>query len=247
MVFHGAGDGFVYGFDAVPLAGRAGKPGVLKEVWRFDCNPHERKFRNGRKLRYGIRGRRQSGMRADDVRGGDGPSEVIATPVFYRNRVYASVGQDTRHGMGKGCLSSMDATGSGDVTKTGVLWRYPDLDRSFSTVSIADGLLYVADYTGIVHCLDADTGRLIWKHDTGQRVWGSTLVADGKVYLGTERGRLWIFAAGREKKVINIIDLHAPVCTTPVVANGVLYVASHKYLYAVQAPQKKGKTHEPNR
>jgi outer membrane protein assembly factor BamB len=113
------------------------------------------------------------------------------------------------------------------------IWCYKGLDRTLSTVSIADGLLYVADVAGRLHCLDADTGRCVWIHETKAKIWGSTLVADGKVYLPTEK-HLWVLAAGREKRVLNQISLGAPVWATPIAANGVLYVASTRYLWAIR-------------
>jgi outer membrane protein assembly factor BamB len=60
-------------------------------------------------------------------------------------------------------------------------------------------------------------------------------VADGKVYLGTEKGDLWVLAAGKECKVLSRIRMGCPVYATPIVADGVLYIASQKRLYAVQA------------
>jgi hypothetical protein len=59
------------------------------------------------------------------------------------------------------------------------------------------------------------------------------LAADGRIYLPTEK-HLWVLAAGKEKKVLDQISLGAPVWATPVAANGVLYVASKQYLWAVQ-------------
>ena len=221
LVFYGGGDGFCYAFDAEPVPGKDGAPGTLRKVWWFDCNPPGHKVRDGQPIPYKTKG--------------DGPSEIIATPVFYNSRVYVTVGQDPGHGTGKGCLSCIDATGTGDVSRSGSLWTYTDMDRSLSTVSIADGLLYVADYAGILHCLDADSGRCYWKHDTDSHVWASTLAADGKIYLGTEKGDLWVLAAGKECKVLTRIRMGCPVYTTPIVANGVLYVTSQKHLYAVQA------------
>jgi outer membrane protein assembly factor BamB len=191
---------------------------VLKTVWSCDCNPADYRMADGKVVPY--RNRR-------------GPSEVIATPVFYNNRVYVSVGQDPLHGSGAGCLTCMDATKTGDITDSGVVWRYRDIDRTLSTVSIADGLLYIADYGGTLHCLDLETGKLVWKHDTESFLWASTLVADGKVYLGDKAGNLWIFAAGREKKIINKIKLGSAIYQTPVVANGVLYICCDSRLYAL--------------
>jgi outer membrane protein assembly factor BamB len=134
-------------------------------------------------------------------------------------------------------LACIDAARTGDVTKTGELWRYDKLDRSLSTVSIADGLLYIADVAGQLHCLDAETGECYWVHQTNAQVWGSTLVADGRVYLGTQKS-FWVFKAGKEKKVLHEIPLGAPVYNTPIAANGVLYVASQRYLWAVAATDK---------
>ena len=164
-----------------------------------------------------------------------GPSEIIATPVFYHDRVYVATGQDPQHGRGRGILVCIDATKTGDVTRIGKVWTYEQIGHSLSTVSIADGLLYVAETFGKLHCLDAETGKPCWVYETGAESWGSTLVADGKVYLGTKKG-LFVFRAGRTVKLLSQIPVGSPIHCTPVVANGTLYVATHKYLWAVQAP-----------
>ena len=145
----------------------------------------------------------------------NGPSEVIGTPVCYENRVYVTIGQDPLHGSGVGCVTCIDATKTGDISKSGKIWEFRDIDRSLSTVSIADGLLYVGDFTGNVHCLDLDTGKQIWKQETQAYMWANTFVADGKVYFGDTTGMFWIMAAGREKKVINKIMLDSPIHQTP--------------------------------
>ena len=154
------------------------------------------------------------------------------TPVFFEDRVYVTIGQDSRHGPGKGALTAIDATREGDVSATGLLWRYQGINRSFSTPSIAGGLLFVADYPGNIHCLDARTGQVHWVHRTGGTTMGSTLVADGKVYFGNDKGKLVVMAASKEERVISEVDLRSPIDCTPVVAGGVLYIAAHNWLYA---------------
>jgi outer membrane protein assembly factor BamB len=217
LVLFGGGDGFCYAFEPAPVKNEDGE-NILKEVWRFDCNPPEYKERDGRPIRY-----------VDPA----GPSEIISTPVFYNNRVYVATGQDPEHGDGVAALSCIDATKTGDISRTGLVWQYKGVGRTISTVSIADGLVYLADYAGKVHCLDADTGKLHWVHDTRAHIWGSTLVADGKVYVGAEDGTLWILAAGKEKKVLRQVDFGAPIYSSPIVANGVLYIGTQTHLYAI--------------
>jgi len=63
-------------------------------------------------------------------------------------------------------------------------------------------------------------------------MWGSTLVADGKVYAGDEDGDLTVLAASKEKKVLSEVNLGAPVYSTPIVANGVVYISSNTHLFA---------------
>jgi outer membrane protein assembly factor BamB len=92
----------------------------------------------------------------------------------------------------------------------------------------------VADFSGFVHCLDAETGRPYWVHDTLSHIWGSTLVADGKVYFGTEDGDVVILQAGKQLKLIKKIDMRSPVYSSPVVANGTLYVSTPTHLYAIK-------------
>jgi outer membrane protein assembly factor BamB len=228
MVLFGAGDGLCYAFAAVAAPDACG---ALTKVWSFDCNPPQYRFKDGKPVNYWNGDvRRHAGNANDGLY--LGPSEIIGTPVFVNNRVYVAVGQDPRHGRGKGILHCIDATRAGNISQTGSLWSYDKLDRTLSTTSVANGLVIIADVTGAVHCLDAETGRCYWVHPTNAETWGSTLVADGKVYLGTQKS-FWVLGANKELKVLHEIRLGAPVWCTPIAANGVLYVASEKYLWAV--------------
>jgi outer membrane protein assembly factor BamB len=162
-----------------------------------------------------------------------GESEIIGTPVFYHNRIYVAIGRDPEHGRGRDALHCIDATQTGDITQTGRVWTYQGLDRTLSTVSIADGLLYLCDVAGRLHCVDAETGQCHWVHESNSAVWGSTLVADGKVYMPTPKG-LIVLAAGRERKVLSQVNVGAALYATPVVANGTLYIASRAgWLWAI--------------
>jgi len=226
LVFFGGGDGWCYAFDPKPV--KEGDSTLLKVAWKYDCNPPDRK-----KYKYPA---------------AEGASEINSTPVFYKNRVYVAVGQDPEHGEGVGNLTCIDATKTGDITGTGKIWSYDKIHRSISTVSIdpQTGLLFVGDFSGYVYCFDAETGKLYWTHDMKAHMWGSTLVADGKVYCGDEDGDFVVMAAAREKKLLSEANLGAPVYSTPVVANGVIYVASNEQLYAIHdAARQSPGTDEP--
>ena len=103
-----------------------------------------------------------------------------------------------------------------------------------STAAVHDGLVYLPDFSGFFHCLDAETGEAQWVHDTFAAVWGSSLVADGKVYLGDEDGDIVVLNAGRKEEVLHEMNMRAAVYGSPVPANGVLFVASRNRLFALE-------------
>lgn len=230
QVFFGGGDGVLYAFDAKPV--KEGDTALLKTVWKFDCVPAEYKVKDGKPIKYPA---------------AEGPSEINSTPVFYKDKVYVAIGQDPEHGEGVGRLLCLNPNQKGDVTKAGPVWDYKGIKRSISTVSIdpANGLLFIGDFSGFVHCLDAETGKLHWVHDMKAHMWGSTLVADGKVYVGDEDGDFCVLASSPTKRVISESNLGYPIYGTPVVANGVMYVLNQSYLYAFADPNKAAKDEIP--
>ena len=203
----GGGDGWAYAFEALT--------GDL--IWKFDLNPKESKWM------LGGRGSRNN---------------IIATPVLHDNKVILSVGQDPEHGEGHGHLYSIDATETGDVTESGKVWHVggEDFRRTMSTAAIKDGLLYAADLTGFLYCLDLETGKRHWRYDTFAAVWASPYVVDGKVYLGDEDGDVVVLEHGNEMKKLATNEMGDSVYSTTVAANGVLYVTTRHTLYAVAYP-----------
>lgn len=181
-------------------------------LWRFDLNPKDAVWPKTRN--YGV-----------------------ASPVFSGGRVFMAVGQDPENGEGIGHLYAIDPTKTGDITETGHVWHYDKIRRSISTAAVADGLLYISDFSGFLHCLDAASGAPYWTFDALAAVWGSPLVADGKVYLGDEDGDVIVLAAGKTMKTIAEPNMGTAVYSTPVPANGVLYIMSRSQLFAIAAPK----------
>jgi outer membrane protein assembly factor BamB len=179
-----------------------------KKLWEFDTNPKDSVWPKTR-------------------------NELISTPVIYQDRVYIANGQDPEHGEGVGHMYCIDATKRGDITTTGMVWHYDKIRRSISTPAIKDGIVYEADFSGFVHALDAKTGQVYWTHDLFAAVWGSPILIDGKLYIGDEDGDVLILQEGKTKKVISEINMGSSVYSTPVPANGVLYISNRNQLYAL--------------
>ncbi|HEY7448188.1 MAG TPA: PQQ-binding-like beta-propeller repeat protein [Vicinamibacterales bacterium] len=179
-----------------------------KKLWEFDSNPKESVWPRTR-------------------------NELIGTPVIVDDRVYIANGQDPEHGEGVGHLYAIDATKRGDITQTGRIWHFDKIRRSISTAAVADGLLYIADFSGFLHCLDAKTGQLYWTHDVFAAVWGSPFVVDGKVYLGDEDGDIVVMQHGKEAKVLAEMNMGSAVYSTPVPAHGALFLNNRTELFAL--------------
>jgi outer membrane protein assembly factor BamB len=105
---------------------------------------------------------------------------VLGTPIVHQGRAYAVIGQDPEHGEGIGNLVCIDAQGK-------QVWAYGKINRSMTTMAVVGDLLFAADYSGYLYCLDKDTGAEHWKYDTSAHIWGSVLVADGRVYVLGQR------------------------------------------------------------
>ena len=220
LVFFAGGDGIVYAFEALKTAPPAGEVAPLKKVWWFDFDPTAPKEQV-----HQYNGNRQVS-----------PSNIYGMPVFHAGRLYVAGGGDLWWGKRAAWLKCIDATRTGDITKTGEIWSYPLDQHVMSTPAVYNGLVFIADCSGKLHCLDAATGQPCWVHATKGEIWASPLVADGKVYIGTRRKEFLVFAASREKCLLSSIELDSPISATPVAANGTLYVATMQRLYAIRNP-----------
>lgn len=205
QVIFGGGDGWGYAFE----------PGTGELIWKFDLNPKDSKWE------LGGRGTRNN---------------IISTPVVHADKVFLSVGQDPEHGEGAGHLYAINAAKKGDITESGKIWHVggQDFRRSMSTVAIRDGLLYAADLSGFLYCLDAGSGKRHWRYDTLAAVWGSPYVVDGKVYLGDEDGEVIVLEHGKTVKELATNDMGNAVYTTPVASNGILYIVNRNTLFAIE-------------
>ncbi|HON90732.1 MAG TPA: PQQ-binding-like beta-propeller repeat protein [Sedimentisphaerales bacterium] len=220
VIFFCGGDGVVYGFEPLKAAPPEGKVESLKRIWRFDPDPTGPK----ENVSQYLRNREVS------------PSSIKSMPALHDNRLYITVGGDIWWGKNQAWLKCIDATKTGDVTDSALIWSYDLKDHCCSTPAVHEGLVYVADCGRMVHCVDAKTGQVCWTHETKGDIWASTLVADGKVYVGTNRRDFWILAAGREKKVLSTVQMDSAVSATTTAANGVVYVTTMRKLYALKKP-----------
>jgi outer membrane protein assembly factor BamB len=132
-------------------------------------------------------------------------------------------------------IHAISPNGQGDVTTSRLLRTSRDVGRVVGTPIARDGLLYVGDLGGTIHCLDAATGAQVWKHETHDAIWGSLLLAGGRLYVGNVDGVVTVLRAGRPKQVLARIEMDAPIYSPPALVGDALYLATANRLYLIAA------------
>jgi outer membrane protein assembly factor BamB len=122
-----------------------------------------------------------------------------------------------------------------DANKDGRIRGAEKMNRTISTVAVHNGLVFAPDFSGFLHCLDAEKGTHVWTYDMEAAMWGSPLVVGDKVYLCDEDGDVAIFDAKREPpKDPPTHNVGNAIYGSPVFANGTLYIMSKDKIYAIQ-------------
>jgi outer membrane protein assembly factor BamB len=230
VIFPG-GDTYLYGLE----------PETGKMIWKFNCNIKPAVGGGGRKKTMPY---------------------FLATPVVYDNKVYVGTGLYADHPSGNReghfwCVR-LDKTGDASPVNgnldpkapenkdSALVWHFggpmnprPKLgrqdvfERTMSTAAIHDGLVYITEMAGFLHCLDAATGKKYWEHDFKTDIEGSPFWADGKIYVGTDDQDVVILAHGKKEKVLATINMDEKAQTAPVAVSGVLYVTTPTKLYSI--------------
>lgn len=181
---------------------------------------------------------------AFDVRTGErvwyilqGEDSTISMPVEYDGKVYFYTSFVTRPDGEKYCeLWCVDPRGKGDLSGN-ILWRLPFPILQLLTPVIHDGLLYTVDTESKLHCIDAETGEIVWSERLKGKFNSSPIVANGNVYLSTTRGETLVFRAGRSYRPVADNTLGGEIWSTPAFVDGAIFMRTSEYLYRIEQPR----------
>ena len=159
--------------------------------------------------------------RAKCMEGGD----VASSPTYADGIAYA-VSAETR-------LVAIRADGSGDVTKTHIIWDsadgLPDI-----TSPLTDGkLLWTLTTGGRLLCYDAKTGKKAYEHEFEKVFNASPSLAGERLYLLTTKGVTYVVRAGRKFELLRTNKLGEAVYASPAFQDGRIYIRGKKHLYCI--------------
>ncbi len=236
QVVYAGGDGWVRGLDA--------KTGKL--LWKFDCNPKGLEFNPNKRdsknyivatpVVHDSKVYVAVGMEPD---AGNGVGHLWcidpAKKPTNKDLDLSPVGNDLDPKSAKNKDSGLVWHHGGAILpKPPGNQRQFHFSRTVATVAVHDGVVYAAETTGFLQCLDAATGKKLWEYDLKDVTWSSPYYVDGKVFLGTDSGELFVFEAGKMLKPPTKIDMEQSLRTPPVVVGDTLYISNGVNLYAIQ-------------
>ena len=138
-----------------------------------------------------------------------------------------------------GMLAAIPANKTGVLADQDARWLVRGVQAGYAS-PVSDGQrIYIVDNGGILFAHDAKTGARAWEQNLGTIQKSSPVIADGKLYVGTENGRFFIIRPLADKAEILDQDWLGseqnpePIIASPAVARGRIYVASMNALYAI--------------
>ena len=249
QVLFGAGDGWLYSFDP------RGDGNKSKLLWKFDCNPKDSIYRPMGATRLPIVGIPvvYDGLvyvaLGDDPENGGGQGHLWCIDPTKRGDVSPTLvynADDRTKPIApkrKQALVVAEGDFERDNPNSAAVWHYVGKDpivfettmhRTCGTVAIKNNLLFVADFSGILHCLNAKTGEAHWTYDLQAASWASPLIADSKVYVIDEDGDVLVAELSETLNVLAEINLGSAGYTTPIVANDTIFICIRNELFAIR-------------
>jgi outer membrane protein assembly factor BamB len=160
------------------------------------------------------------------------PLRTVGSPIVAGGLAFLSSG----NGGGSRNMIAVKVGGKGDVSDTHLAWKSSDR-RTMPYVpgflAYNGHLFAVQDKTGVVSCLKIQDGEVIWSKAINTILFASPVLADGKLYVAGNNGKVYVFEAGPELKELARNDLGETIFATPAIANGRIFVRGEKHLFCI--------------
>ncbi len=233
FLFYGGGNGVLYAVkapsrDELTRKFEANGRNMirLETVWKFHGDP---------RVSQGSPQYSPEGAPPSVMGMGSASYTCLPPPVFDDpadcQRIYMVFGHDAWNGAKplRSWLACLDAvTGK-------LLWGTGNIEGGAVAPLVFDEeFVYLADRRGNVHCYDAGTGREYWRLRLKGDIWAKPLVADGKIYIGTDRRLFYTLRKGKTPEVMAEMSMPGPIFAPAATSGGTLYVVGDGFLYAVE-------------
>lgn len=159
--------------------------------------------------------------------------------VVYNNMAILTHSEENLDSSEMGMMLAVDAASKGEIKKDQIKWSTYGWQGGFSSPVLDGDRLYQIDNGANIAAFDANTGKQLWLKNLGTIQKASPVLADGKLYVGTENGKFFILkpsATGCEildSDQLGTEELPEAIVGSAAVSNGRVYFASDSGLYAI--------------
>jgi outer membrane protein assembly factor BamB len=153
---------------------------------------------------------------------------AVSSPVVVGDLVFGSCGS----GGGGNYVAAVKLGGKGDVTSSHLAYTVKASAPYVPTpVASGDRIYWVSD-DGVASCVEASTGRVVWKERLTDRVawYGSPVLIDGRIYAVSSKGEVVVLAAADEFKILARNPAGEGSHSTPCVDGDRLYLKTFTHL-----------------
>ncbi len=156
-------------------------------------------------------------------------------PVVIGSTVICGHSEENLDSTKMGALFAIDGSKSGNITKTGELWRTTEEFIGKTQPIVVGDRIYSIDDSGNFFINDLKTGEIVGKQKLGTMGRGSPVYADGKFYCVDATGRWSIFEADEAKglKKVHQLRLDAEVNGSPIISHGRIYLPTDEAMYCI--------------
>jgi outer membrane protein assembly factor BamB len=167
---------------------------------------------------------------------------INTSPIVEGDRVYIGHAEENLTGSAMGAIVAIDGTKSGDITKTGELWRNPGMVGKSSPL-LLDGRLYAFDDSAKLYVIDAANGKPVGKpvKMIGTIMRSSPVYGDGKIYAATTSAWHIFEPTKTGAKLIHKLRLAEDdeVSASPIISHGRVYLTTGARIYCIGAKDHK--------
>ena len=169
---------------------------------------------------------------------GDSSNITAPTPIFSGELIVVASGRRPN-----APVFVVRAGASGDITlpkdKTSsqhIAWSRQKTGSYMPTPLIYQGLLYVLKNEGIFTCFDLATGEEKYQSripHQGSGFSGSPVASDGKIYLPSEDGDIFVVKAGDKFELLGKNSIGQLLMATPAISGKMMFVRGERDLFAI--------------
>ena len=123
---------------------------------------------------------------------------------------------------------------SGNSQSAPIKWEFNQQVPNMSSPIIVDGNIYFTSDRGIATCVDAESGKMVWRERLGGDVSASPVYGDGKLYMSNRNGETFVLKPGDEYQLVAKNKLDSRIMGSPAISENSLIIRTENYLYRIK-------------